>query len=460
MSFNEVFVQSSTVSSRSRVRLATTAPAPARLRILPEGSILPFVLVVVLFFIWGMSNNLTDILVQQFRKGFNLSQLQAQMVQSAVFFGYFCMALPAALLMRRWGYKAGIIVGLCTFGVGTLLFWPAAVIGQYGPFLLALYVVGCGSAMLETAANPLVAQMGSPETSERRLNLAQAFNPPGTITGVLVGTYFIFSGVELAPQKVAQMKAAGTYAGYLHGEIMRVVPTYVGLGSAVLLWALVIGLTRFPAIAGGASALKGESVGSFRELKAYPHLWLAVVAQFFYVGAQVTTWSAFIPYMKQYTAVTEREAGWFLTGNLVLLLIGRFASTWLMRWIRPVKMIAAYAIDKQHVYDVCHRASRLCRCHDRHDYKLLHVHDVSDNLRAGSQRPWSQHETRGRLDRNVSSRRSCASALYWGRLRTQAEALALGYIVVVAAYVVILGYCLLQGRDVSLKSIERVPEVL
>ena len=236
---------------------------------MPEGSILPFVLVVVLFFIWGMSNNLTDILVQQFRKGFNLSQLQAQMVQSAVFFGYFCMALPAALLMRRWGYKAGIIAGLCTFGVGTLLFWPAAIIGQYGPFLLALYVVGCGSAMLETAANPLVAQMGAPETSERRLNLAQAFNPPGTITGVLVGTYFIFSGVELAPQKVAQMKAAGTYAGYLHGEIMRVVPTYVVLGSAVLLWALVIGLTRFPAIAGGASPLTGESVGSFRELKTY-----------------------------------------------------------------------------------------------------------------------------------------------------------------------------------------------
>src|ERR1700756_3953885 len=207
--------------------------------VFPTGHILPFVLVVVLFFIWGMSNNLTDILVQQFRKGFRLSQLQAQMVQSAVFLGYFCMALPAALLMRRWGYKAGILVGLCTFGLGTLLFWPAAVIGQYGPFLLALYVVGCGSAMLETAANPLVAQMGSPETSERRLNLAQAFNPPGTITGVLVGTYFIFSGVELAPEKVAQMKAAGTYAGYLHSEIMRVVPTYLALGSAVLLWALV-----------------------------------------------------------------------------------------------------------------------------------------------------------------------------------------------------------------------------
>ena len=276
---------------------------------------LPFVLVVVLFFIWGMSNNLTDILVQQFRKGFSLSQLQAQMVQSAVFTGYFCMALPAALLMRRWGYKAGILAGLCIFGMGTLLFWPAAVVGHYAPFLLALFVVGCGSATLETAANPFIAQFGASETSERRLNFAQAFNPPGTITGVLVGTYFIFSGVELPASKVAQMKATGTYAAYLHTEIMRVVPTYVVLGCVVLLWALLIGITRFPAMATEANS--GER-GSFRELRQYPHLWFAVIAQFFYVGAQVTTWSAFIPYVKQYTTFSERGAGWFLTGNQFL----------------------------------------------------------------------------------------------------------------------------------------------
>lgn len=436
----------------------TTSPVPARLRIMPEGSILPFVLVVVLFFIWGMSNNLTDILVQQFRKGFNLSQLQAQMVQSAVFFGYFCMALPAALLMRRWGYKAGIIAGLCTFGVGTLLFWPAAIIGQYGPFLLALYVVGCGSAMLETAANPLVAQMGAPETSERRLNLAQAFNPPGTITGVLVGTYFIFSGVELAPQKVAQMKAAGTYAGYLHGEIMRVVPTYVVLGSAVLLWALVIGLTRFPAIAGGASPLTGESVGSFRELKTYPHLWLAVVAQFFYVGAQVTTWSAFIPYMKQYTDVSEREAGWFLTGNLVLLLIGRFASTWLMRWIRPVKMIAVYAIANSVLmtFAIAHPGFAGAMTVMTTSFFMsmmfptifaLGVKGLGRNTKLGG----------ALIVMSVAGGAVLPPAL--GAIARASGSLALGYVVVVAAYIVILGYCLLQGRDVSLKSIERVPEV-
>jgi len=455
---NEVYLQSYTPSSEPRVESATSATSAAAPKVLPEGSILPFVLVVVLFFIWGMSNNLTDILVQQFRKGFNLSQLQAQMVQSAVFFGYFCMALPAALLMRRWGYKAGILIGLCTFGVGTLLFWPAAVIGQYGPFLLALYVVGCGSAMLETAANPLVAQMGAGETSERRLNFAQAFNPPGTITGVLVGTYFIFSGVELAPDKVAQMKAAGTYAGYLHSEIMRVVPTYVALGFAVLLWALVIGLTRFPAIAGGASALKGESVGSFRELKAYPHLWLAVVAQFFYVGAQVTTWSAFIPYMKQYTAVTEREAGWFLTGNLILLLIGRFASTWLMRWIRPVKMIAVYAIVNSllMIFAVVHPgfAGAISVMTTSFFMSMmfptifaLGVKGLGRNTKLGG----------ALIVMSVAGGAVLPPVL--GAIARATGRLALGYIVVVAAYAVILGYCLLQKRDVSFQSVDRAPEI-
>jgi len=451
-------VQISPASPESRLPGLTPASTTSRSSLLPQGSSIPFVLVVLLFFIWGMSNNLTDILVQQFRKGFNLSQLQAQMVQSAVFFGYFSMALPAALMMRRWGYKAGILLGLCTFGLGTLLFWPAAVIGQYGPFLLALYIVGCGSAMLETAANPLVAQMGVPDTSERRLNLAQAFNPPGTITGVLVGTYFIFSGVELAPGKVVQMKAAGTYAGYLHSEIMRVVPTYVGLGSGVLLLALVIGLIKFPSVAMGSSVPNGEGVGSFRELREYPHLWLAVAAQFFYVGAQVTTWSAFIPYMKQYTNVTEREAGWFLTGNLILLLIGRFASTWLMQWIRPVKMVAVYAIINSSLMTLA----------------LLHPGFVGAMAVMTSSFFMSiMFPTIFALGvKGLGRNTKLGSALivmsvvggavlppFLGAIARSSGSIALGYSVVVAAYLLVFAYSLLQRRDVSPQSVERAPEV-
>ena len=313
--------------------------------LLPAGHLLPFVLVTALFFIWGMSNNLTDILVQQFRKSFELSPLQAQLVQTAVFFGYFCTALPAALGMRRWGYKAGILAGLCLFGTGTLMFWPAAVIGRYWVMLSALFVVGCGSATLETAANPFIAQFGPAETSERRLNLSQAFNPPGTITGVLIGTFFIFSGIEHSPARVAEMKSLGTYAGYLHGEIMRVVPTYVTLGCIVFLLALAIGLTRFPVLLREHDESESHSLlAQVASLLRVPQLRAAILAQFCYCGAQVSTWSAFIPYVKQYTPASERTAALFLTGNLIAFALGRFASTGLMRWFRPARMVETYAL--------------------------------------------------------------------------------------------------------------------
>jgi MFS transporter, FHS family, L-fucose permease len=321
---------------------SATTEATIPTRLFPVEHMVPFALVTALFFVWGMSNNLTDILVQQFKKSFELSPLQAQLVQTAVFFGYFSMAIPSALLMRRFGYKSGILTGLCTFGIGTLIFWPAAVIGRYAPFLIALFIVGCGSAILETAANPFIAHFGPPDTSERRLNFAQAFNPPGTITGVLVGTFFIFSGVEHSGGRIAEMKAVGTYAAYLHGEIMRVVPTYVVLGFIVLLLALAIALTEFPPI--HSEREDTDDRGRFSELASYPHLWLAVVAQFFYVGAQVSTWSACIFYMKQYTGVGERTAAVFLTGHLIALTLGRIVSTWLMRWFRPARMMGVYAV--------------------------------------------------------------------------------------------------------------------
>jgi FHS family L-fucose permease-like MFS transporter len=298
-----------------------------------------FVLVTVLFFLWGMSNNLTDILVQQFKKSFELSQFSAQLVQTANFFGYFCMAIPAALVMDRWGYKTGMVMGLLFFGGGMVLFWPAAVTGAYAPFLVALFTVGCGASVLETAANPFMAQFGPAATSERRLNFAQSFNPPGTILGVIVGARFIFSGIEPGPPEVASMKAAGTYQGYLHTELMRVVPTYLVLGSIVLLFALVLSRMRFPSMHHESA---GGQQGSFRALLHYPHLWLAVLANFCNVGGQVATWSSLIPYMKQYTTVSERTAAAYLTGTLVALMLGRFVTTPLMKYLAPDVLLGLY----------------------------------------------------------------------------------------------------------------------
>jgi FHS family L-fucose permease-like MFS transporter len=315
--------------------------------IFPAGYLLPFLLTTLIFFVWGMSNNLTDILVQQFKKSFSLSLLEAQLVQTSVFLAYGTMAIPAALFTRRFGYKVGLLVGLVVFGVGTLLFWPAAILGAYTPFLIALFVVGSGSSVLETAANPLIAQFGDPSTSEVRLNFAQAFNPPGTITGVLLGTWFIFSGVEKNPVEIAAMQAQGTYAAYLHSEILRVVPTYVGLGIAVLVLAGCIALTRFPANIDAVSVSGDESdqhAGSLGRLLRKPQLMFAVVAQFFYVGTQVSTWSTFIPYMRTYSAMSERTAGYFLTATLAAFAAGRIVSTPLMRFITPGKMVAVYAV--------------------------------------------------------------------------------------------------------------------
>jgi FHS family L-fucose permease-like MFS transporter len=316
----------------------------------PRGYLLPFALTTSIFFVWGTSNNLTDILVQQFRKSFELSLWQAQLVQTAVFLAYGIMATPAALLMRRFGYKSGLVLGLVIFGIGTLLFWPAAMIGQYTPFLIALFIVGSGSSILETAANPLIAQFGDPETSEQRLNFSQAFNPPGTIAGVLIGTWFIFSGVEKNAAEVTAMKLQGTYTTYLHAEIMRVVPTYVVLGCGVLLLALLISRVRFPQNLDTVvnADLPYQTKRSAREIYMRlfhcPQLIFAVIAQFFYVGAQVGTWSTFIPYLREYTALGDRASGYFLTGTLIALAVGRIVSTPLMRLFSPAKMICLYAL--------------------------------------------------------------------------------------------------------------------
>lgn len=314
-----------------------------RSSIFPGGEMPLFVLVIVLFFLWGMSNNLTDILVQQFKKSFELSQFAAQLVQTANFLGYFCMAIPAALIMRRWGYKSGMILGLILFGSGMVLFWPAAQSGLYLPFLLALFTTGCGASILETAANPFMAQFGSEATSERRLNFAQSFNPPGTIVGVVVGARFIFSGVELKPDQVAALKAAGTYPAYLHTELLRVVPTYLVLGSVVLLFSLLLSRMRFPVILSEHEGSEGDH-GSFRALLGYPHLWLAVIANFCNVGAQVATWSSLIPYMKQFTDVSERVAAGYLTATLIAMAAGRFFGTQMMKYFRPEKLLSIYAV--------------------------------------------------------------------------------------------------------------------
>lgn len=329
--------------------LVTSSPAAKpentgeRSPLVPAGMGLPFFLVTALFFLWGVPNNLNDVLIRQFMKSFVLTRFQAGLVQSAFYMGYFLLAIPAALLMRRNGYKFGFIAGLLLFGSGALLFWPAAIAGRYIWFLLALFVIASGLAFLETASNPFIAHMGAAESAARRLNLSQAFNPLGSIAGVLAGTLFIFSGVELTPHQTAAMQAAHTYQAYLQRETMRVVTPYVVLGCVAFFWAVLIFRTKFPAIASEGEGIE-EDHGSFRKLLAYPHFLLAVVAQFLYVGAQVGTWSYFIQYIQDTVHEPEKVAGYFLAGTLAAFCAGRFASTMLMKFLKPNALMGAYSL--------------------------------------------------------------------------------------------------------------------
>lgn len=308
----------------------------------PAGHLVPFLLVTALFFLWGIPNNLNDVLIRQFMKSFAISRFEAGLVQSAFYLGYFLLALPAAMLMRKLGYKAGFVAGLLLFGLGTFLFWPAAVAGRYGFFLVALFVIASGLSFLETASNPFIAQLGDPATSERRLNFSQAFNPLGSITGVLMGTVFIFSGIEPGPEQIEAMKAGHLYEAYLQSETMRVVRPYLLLGAVAIFWAVLILRTKFPSIQSEHEATGDR--GHFRELFHYPHFWMAVLAQFMYVGAQVGTWSYFIQYVQEFTHQPEKVAGYFLTGTLAAFGVGRFSSAWLMRFVAPNVLLGCYAV--------------------------------------------------------------------------------------------------------------------
>jgi FHS family L-fucose permease-like MFS transporter len=309
----------------------------------PRGYLLPFVLVTALFFLWGVPNNLNDVLIRQFMKSFSIGRLQAGLVQSAFYMGYFLLALPSALYMRKFGYRAGFVTGLLLFGGGTFLFWPAALIGRYSFFLFALFVMASGLAFLETASNTFIALAGSPQTSERRLNFAQAFNPIGSICGAFIGTVFILSGIELSSQRVVELQTAHQYEAYIRFETLRVVRPYMVLGIVAIVWAFLILRTRFPVLRDEGADSRGEQA-SISKLLRNRHLVFSIVAQFFYVGAQVGTWSYFIQYVQDYAGQPEKVAGYFLTGTLAMFGIGRFVSAYIMKFVDPSKLMGLYCL--------------------------------------------------------------------------------------------------------------------
>jgi FHS family L-fucose permease-like MFS transporter len=308
---------------------------------------LAFVLVTSLFFMWALGVNLNDILIPHLKKAFRLTDLQSSLIQSAFFGGYFLAALPAGWLMERIGYKKGILLGLLTCAVGAFLFIPAASIGLYGFFLFALFVMACGQGVLEVAANPYVTILGPSESSERRLNLAQSFNAVGAVVTPIIGRAFILSGIEYSASRISTMSREQS-AAYSAMEASRVRGPYLAITALFLLVAALLYFARLPEIREVSGEILPEMQKAPRNRWAiwrYKHLIKGVVAQFFYVGAQVGVTSFVIRFTQHALPNTpEKVAANFLKWHLIGFMVGRFAGSAMMKRIAPPKLLGFFAV--------------------------------------------------------------------------------------------------------------------
>ncbi|HEX8462569.1 MAG TPA: L-fucose:H+ symporter permease [Segetibacter sp.] len=304
----------------------------------PANTTFAFILITSLFFLWGFAHNLDPILIPHLKKSFTLTTTQSTLVDSAVFIAYFIMALPAGFIMKKFGYKIGIITGLIFFSIGSFLFIPAANTQSYNFFLFALFVIACGLTILETAANPYASALGPHETSTQRLNLSQSFNGLAAAMAPVIGARVIltkgYTDTELNAMTASARKLA------LASEASSVKTPYLILGAVLLVIAIIFAFTKLPKIQHKEGVEASKSIfHAFR----HKHLTWGVIAQFFYVGAQVSVFSLFILYATKSAGLTEVSAADFLGACGIAFLIGRFLGTFLMKYILPNRLLALYA---------------------------------------------------------------------------------------------------------------------
>jgi FHS family L-fucose permease-like MFS transporter len=300
--------------------------------------LIPLILVTSLFFFWGLIHNLDSVLIPHLRKAFRLNTLQSSLVDSSVYIAYFLMAIPAGIIMQRLGFKAGIIIGLLLFAIGSFLFVPADNCREDVFFLGALFIIACGLAILETAANPYATVLGSEETATQRLNFAQSFNGLAVVVAPLIGGRFILSGKEYTQADLAQMDEQARNI-YLQSEASSVKTPYVIIGLLILAMAVLFFLTKLPDI----KEEKTERKSLLHTLR-HKHLRWAVIAQFCLVGAQVCVTSFFINLAHRSAGLNEKVAAEYLGwGYGIAFMTGRFSGTFLMKYIKPARLLSIYA---------------------------------------------------------------------------------------------------------------------
>ncbi|WP_289020107.1 L-fucose:H+ symporter permease [uncultured Ornithinimicrobium sp.] len=303
----------------------------------------PFLLLVLCFAAWGMAANLTDILVGVFRGIFDMSNFQASLVQFAYYGAYFLLAVPAAFINARYGFKAGVLVGLGLAAVGGFLFIPASNLLAYEMFLLALFVLAAGLSILETSANPFVIGMGEEASATQRLNLAQSFNPVGANVGVLMGAILILP--RLTPEESKTIMGEDELLAATESDLALVLQPYLVIaGILVLIWLLIaFRKMELPSAPAPVDLTSGRG-GTLARLWANRHYRYGVVAQFFNVAAQTCTWTFTILYAQDVAGTSPGEAGWWLQASLVLFLISRFVMTYLLGIFRPALLLLIMAV--------------------------------------------------------------------------------------------------------------------
>ncbi|CAI1050747.1 L-fucose:H+ symporter permease [Serratia quinivorans] len=285
-----------------------------------------FILVTSLFFMWGLSYGLLDVLNKHFQETLHVTKAQSGLLQAAYFGAYFLVALPAGYFMDKKGYKAGILIGLCLYALGALLFVPAASANSFGMFLFALFVIACGLGCLETAANPYATVLGDAQGAERRLNLSQSFNGLGQFIGPMIGGTLFFSATQ----------GAGS------GDQSAVKMTYVAIAVLVLLIAFLFSRTRLPDIREEERPEHGEIA---QGLWQHKHFVGGVITQFFYVAAQVGVGAFFINYATEHWSdVSNQSASYLLSIAMICFMVGRFFSTWLMGRVKPATLLMVYSL--------------------------------------------------------------------------------------------------------------------
>jgi FHS family L-fucose permease-like MFS transporter len=299
-----------------------------RQKLVTYGFLIPFILVTSLFFLWGFAHSLLDVLNKHFQEILGITKAKSGWVQASLYGGYFVMAIPAGLIMTRFGYKKGIIFGLLLYAAGAFLFMPAAHIQTFEFTLLCLFIIACGLTCLETAANPFSTVLGPKATSEQRLNLSQSFNGLGWIMGPAIGGLLIFGG--------------GT--GTETNKFASMTLPYMIIGTLVLLVAILFMVTKMPEIHEGEFDEHGDK-GRYRDLLRFPHFKFAVAAQFLYVAAQTGINSFFINYVTEtMPRFSNEKAAYLLSLGFVFFMAGRFSGTLLMSWFKPNQMLALYAV--------------------------------------------------------------------------------------------------------------------